>query len=499
MLPPPPNPTPTPTAKELTILLVKPQARLATIHALQRFQMLEPLELGYLAAAVPAGHRVEVIDLRLQRRPEAALLRRIRNLAPDVIGFTSYSHESSLVKTLAERSRAAAPRATIVVGGHHASVAAEDFNIPAIDLIVRGEGCRPFRQIVEAVARGEAAHAIEGVVGTGALFDPAKTLGWPEFTDPAEMPTPRRDLWDHRRYTCAWVCETAPAWASNFPAVSMVRSSFGCRMKCSFCIVPKLCGGKHWPRPPDQVAAEIEALPTDHVYFSDDENFIDPDFALALAEAIEKRGIRKRYFAWTRSTTVNRHPEVFRRWRQLGLDGAFLGFEFPTDEQLRRVKKGSTVAENAKAHVALREIGVAVHAAFMLMPDITHEEFAILRAYVKAMPPAQCSITVCTPSPGTDDYESMESRIWVDSPHDLHDGMHPLLPTRMPLREFAANYARLLAEAGARNPLRLQRRPVPVRDMVRVLHATFRFQRAFKRLYRDFPRSMWEACGAVSN
>jgi radical SAM superfamily enzyme YgiQ (UPF0313 family) len=484
--------TPTPRAKRaLTILLVKPKARLGTIHALQRFQLMEPIELGYVAAVVPREHRVEVLDLRFFRNPMASLCRRIKDVKPDIIGFTGYSHEASMVKTLAGAARQAAPHAIIVVGGHHASVAATDYNIPAIDLIVRGEGCLPFRAIVNAVARGEKPEGIEGVVLTGDGFNPADTQGWPRFPDPTELPTPRHDLWDHRNYKCVWTCEDAQPWQGLFPTVSMVRSSFGCRMKCTFCIVPKLCGGQHRHRSADEVAEEIAALPTEHVYFCDDENFIDPDFAMELAEAIARRGIHKHYFAWTRATTVNRHPEIFTAWRKLGLDAAFLGFEFPTDAQLRTVKKGSTVAENAKAHTALRDAGVAVHAAFMLMPECTHEEFATLRDYVREMPPAQCSITVCTPSPGTDDYEAMESRIWVDNPHDLHDCMHPLTPTRLPLKEFCDLYARQLEEAGAKNPRRVVRRPIPFGDMARSALATSRYARAFRNLYRDYPSDLW--------
>jgi radical SAM superfamily enzyme YgiQ (UPF0313 family) len=396
-----------------------------------------------------------------------------------------------MVKDLARCARQAAPRALIVVGGHHASVAAEDYNIEAIDAIVRGEGCLPFRAMVRAVARGESVAGIAGVLLTGDRFEASAAVAWPPFPDPSELPVPRHDLWDPRRYFCVWPSEHAQRWQGIFPAVSMVRSSFGCRMKCTFCIVPQMCGGQHRPRDPDQVAEEIGALPTGHVYFCDDENFIDAEFAMALAGAIARRGIRKRYSAWARSTTVNRHPEVFRAWRELGLDAAFMGFEFPTDEQLRRVKKGATVAENDKSHTTLRSMGVAVHAAFMLMPECTREEFATLRDYVQAMPPAQCSFTVCTPSPGTEDYAAMHSRIWVDNPHDLHDCMHPLTPTRLPLKEFCALYARQIDEAVGKNPLRMQHRPIPLRDMARVTYATFRYTRAFRNLYRDFPRDLW--------
>ena len=68
-------------------------------------------------------------------------------------------------------------------------------------------------------------------------------------------------------------------------------------MKCSFCIVPFLCEGEHQPRPIESVVNEIATAPSDHIYFSDDENFIDEDFAWELAEALERRGVTKRYFA----------------------------------------------------------------------------------------------------------------------------------------------------------------------------------------------------------
>jgi len=66
-------------------------ARLGTIRALYRYLMLEPIELGYIAAAVPRRHRVVVLDLRFYRNPVGAFLRKIENLSPDIIGFTGYS------------------------------------------------------------------------------------------------------------------------------------------------------------------------------------------------------------------------------------------------------------------------------------------------------------------------------------------------------------------------------------------------------------------------
>jgi radical SAM superfamily enzyme YgiQ (UPF0313 family) len=97
------------------------------------------------------------------------------------------------------------------------------------------------------------------------------------------------------------------------------------------------------------VAEEIAQTPTKHIYFCDDENFIDEGFAWELAEAIAGLGIHKRYFAWTRATTVNRSPELFERWREIGLDSAFLGFEFTDDAQLKQYRKGGSVLQRKGA------------------------------------------------------------------------------------------------------------------------------------------------------
>jgi hopanoid C-3 methylase len=478
-------------SEPMRILLVKPKARLGTVRGLQSFQMLEPLELGYLAAVVPAPHVTHALDLRLYRFADRAFLRELRRFRPDLVGLTGYTHEGAEVKRLAAVVRRVLPRAQVVVGGHHATVAPRDYDVGTIDAIVRGEGCGPFAAIVARLAAGQELDGIPQVLLPGERFDDDAAAGWPTFPDPATLPLPRRDLWDIRDYTSVWLCEQPRDWATLFPPVAMVRTSFGCKMKCSFCIVPHLSGGRHLTRPVEAVVEEIAGTPAAHVYFADDENFIDEAFAYQLADALAARGVARRYFAWTRSTTVNRSPELLRRWREIGLDGAFLGFEFPTDEELKAAHKGGTVAANERAHETLRSLGIAVHAAFMVRPAYGASEFDRLRDYVRGMPPAQCSFTVCTPSPGTCDYEAIKPQIWVDRPYDLHDCMHPLTPTALPLVEYSRRFAEQAAEGVAKTPMRTARRPVPPRDIVRVVAADLRYRRGFRTLYRDYPREFW--------
>jgi len=474
------------------ILLVKPHARLATILGLQRFMLLEPLEFGYLAAAVP-GHEVKILDLRLYRRPWQAFERSLRRFRPDIVGFTGYSHEATAVKQLAQRVRERLPKAKVIAGGHHATSAPHDLDLPQIDAIVRGEGCAAFRQLVDAVAEGKDLTGIPNVLVPGLAYDVRAAAGWPLATDPAGMPQPRRDLWSPKSYYTIWAAEKLPRFGSVFPNVAMVRTSWGCHMKCSFCVVPHLSQQTHRPRPVDAVCDDLESIETDYIYFSDDENFINKEFSWELAEEIERRGIRKRYFAWTRSTTINRSPELLRKWAGIGLDGTFIGFEFIDDAELKAASKASTVRANEQALDTMRGMDVVVHAAFILRSEYDESDFEKLRAYVREMPPSQCSFTCFTPIPGTAEYGDYEKKFWVpkERAYDLHDCMHPLMKTTLPLTEFSQRFATQIVEGIRKTPLRTNHHLAPPQDMLRVLRAERGYYHGFRKLYRDYPEELW--------
>jgi radical SAM superfamily enzyme YgiQ (UPF0313 family) len=474
----------------MKILLVKPKARLVTINSLTGLIFLEPLELGYVAAAVPEHHDVRVLDLRLARRPHKIFEKALTNDRPDVVGISGYTHEAMQVVGLAGFVKARLPEAKVVVGGHHATVLPETFDVPAVDAIVRGEGTAPFRAIVEALEADRPLTGIPNVEVPGERSH-GSTGELPIHPDLDSIPDPRRDLWDPNDYTTAWTTEEHPPGNTIFPPVAMVRTSYGCRMECSFCVVPKLCRRKHMVRSPDRVAEELARASPEHIYLCDDETFINPGHADALAEAIAKKGVKKRYYAWARSTTVLRHPELFEKWKAIGLDVVFLGFEATTDEELEKVSKHAKVADNQRAHELLRERKIAVHAGFMVGADFTDEQFRRLHQTMEAMPPAQVTFTVYAPSPCSEAWEEerREGR-WICDPYDLHDCMHPLVPTAVPLKRFYRELASLVWASGRKNPLRWVGPKIPIRDVLRVFFATWRYTRALKRAYKDFPKGV---------
>lgn len=470
----------------MNILLIKPQAQLETILQLRPIMLMEPLELGYLAAAA-ADHDVRVLDLRLTDDPDGAVDDALADFHPDLVGFTGYTHEAGTVKRLAAEFKTKLPGVTIVTGGHHATVLPGDFNVPQIDMIVRGEGAIPFGTIVERLDAGQSCAGVANVLLTGEAFDNRMVELFPTHPDLKRLRRPRRDLWDCRRYSCLWPSEEHPPMAPIFPPTAIVRSSYGCHMNCSFCVVPALSGRRHLTRDPDELADSLAALKADHVYFCDDETFTNTQYIREVAEAIRRRGITKRYFAWARSTTVNRHPELFTLWREIGLDTVFLGYESISNKILKDWTKQATLAEHEQAHRFLQDHKIAVNAGFMLLPEFTANEFNALEAYMRDMPPAQFNITVCTPSPGSRDWEQMKSSFVCD-PYELHDCMHPLTPTALPLEEFYARYADLIALAADKNPLRRPTTKLSLLDVGRAAQATRGYVNAVRDAWRDYER-----------
>ena len=50
----------------------------------------------------------------------------------------------------------------------------------------------------------------------------------------------------------------------------------------------------------------------DHIYFVDDETFLNNKRLTDIANLLLERGIKKKYISWARSDTIVRHPELFR-------------------------------------------------------------------------------------------------------------------------------------------------------------------------------------------
>lgn len=397
-----------------------------------RFFLFEPLALEYLGAGLRLdGHEVELLDARLEPDIAAAC----RRFQPDLVGLTGYTSHLTIVKGIAARLKNDRPELFVVVGGHHATVRATDFNDPAIDAVVIGEGVFTLREIARAVTAGTPLLAIPGL----ALPDPAgMRFSEPRpYTDLNDLPVPDRTLTArHRsRYFSEW-----------FKPLASVRTSLGCTARCTFCALWSITGGKYLRRAPEAVVEELKTIAEPNVFFCDDESMCDVKRMDRLAGLIEAAGIKKNYFLYGRVDTIVRHPELFARWAKIGLAQVFVGMEDYSDERLRTMNKEITIAQQARAVQILDELGIMMYASYMVDPAYSAADFRNLLAHVRRMKHTYATFTVMTPLPGTRLHAEREAELLSRKP-ELYDMIHALLPTTLPLPVFYDELAKLWAKA----------------------------------------------------
>ncbi len=462
------------------VLLINPDSSLETVRRSSKLFVLEPLALEYIAAGLQAEHEVRIVDLCVERWPDRAFAQALRKYRPEVVGFTGYCPHGPRVRQLARRSKRLRPDALVIVGGQHATVLPQDFCLPEIDVIVIGDGVSACREVLHAYQRG---HELDQIPGL-ALPKNGQLSRTPERPLPQldSLPLPARDLVDRRRYYDLWFHTGYRTGERLHQPTAALRTSAGCKHHCVFCAQWRLNQGKYFTRSPESVVAELSQIEEPCVYFVDDETFLDVDRMLKLADLIEREGIEKRYFGWVRTSTVIAQPELMRRWRSIGLDRVFVGVESFADEALKAYHKGSTVADNKRAVALLQELEIAIVASIIVDPDYSMEDFSRVREAMAEYPDCEFSFSVLSPAPGSLLMKKRKDELTTDN-FDLMDGLHTLLPTRLPLKEFYAQFASLFQEARKHSMFRWIR--PSFRDLLPLIYRAHRFYAAIRNGYRD--------------
>jgi radical SAM superfamily enzyme YgiQ (UPF0313 family) len=381
------------------------------------------------------------------------------------------------------RVRACHPRCLTLAGGHHATMAPEEYVDPVIDLIVLGEAVQTIREICAERARGAAADytTIAGLAIPQPDGSLRRTAPRPLPTDLDDYPLPDRSLTARYRKRYHYLFERN---------VAAVRTSFGCTYHCTFCSVRAFSKGGFIARRPELVFEEIRALDEDFVLFCDDHTFIDPERMRRLGQMLIDAGVKKRYFAYARADSIVEHRDIYALWARAGLTIVMTGLEAIDDRALRRSGKKISQDTNEQAVQIARELGFGISAGFLVEPDFEREDFERIDRYARARPSILITeYTALTPFPGTPLYRKERGRLLT---HDraLFDLQHFVLPTRLPSRQLY----RLLLEYSSRSAVRAMHSVLKTRPRAflsphipRVLAGMARNALAFRAAHRHIP------------
>lgn len=468
----------------MNVLLIRPDPG-NDRFGLGPFFRVEPLGLEYVAASLRDNRANPIIvDERLEWRRTSW----IRRSGARVVGISClHALEYDRVLDLARRVRLVLPDAFIVVGGHAAAAYPAPLESPEIDAICVDDGEHGFPALVQAVAEHQ---SIERVPGLRVRTDD----GWVDSPTPAHsvaldsVPLPARDLVERyrRRYHCLLF---KPVW--------LVETARGCPFRCNFCSVWQLYRRSIRERSTDVVVRDFASV-GENVFVVDDLFWNHRERSLELAEALKRKGIRKRWIlVQSRADLVCLHPDLLKAWRPVARDfDIFLGLEAASDAGLERLSKDASVHSSVEAASIARTMGYGVTGNFVIDPDWGEDGFKELWDFVAQHGFERAGFTILTPLPGTD-FHCDVAHVVRNQPWFKYDMHHVLWKPRLGERRFFELYA----ETWQRSILNLkghkrwrdwagQIRPTQIPYLARVLRRTQRMMRPEAYLAENRPETL---------
>ncbi len=361
-----------------------------------------------------SGHRVAYIEGTALDIPEEKILKQARDFAPDILVILATTPSIYNDIEWAEKIRQDTGCLTVLVGQQVSAEVEDTFRIAhgAVDVVVRGEYDVQLKEMADSRSLPE----IEGIsyLENNEVIHNDKA----PLVDVNELPFP---AWHHIRP------EWYPAFGKRSPYLTLI-SGRGCNNRCTFCRDPQIMyGRKLRNRDPKLVVDEIEY---DYRLFPElAEIMIETDTFTASAKHVEGvcNEILKRNLNISISTNarVDCKPELFPLMKKAGFRWLNVGFEFGTDEQLKAVKKGTTIEQSIRFAKAAKKAGLKVHGCFMIgAPGETRESALKTIEFAKSIPMDTVQFTGITVYPGTEMYEQARQEGYLIT-QDWTDWLNP--------------------------------------------------------------------------
>ncbi len=224
--------------------------------------------------------------------------------------------------------------------------------------------------------------------------------------------------------------------------------------------------------------------------FCDDHSFHDPERMRVLGQMLLDAGVKKRYFAYSRTDCIVENRDIFELWAKAGLSLVMTGLEALDEQALLKTGKRTDLAQNEEAIRIMEELGISLSAGFLVDTSFQAEDFDRIERFISSHPSILLAeYTPLTPFPGTPLYRQMKDRL-LTSDTQLYDLQHFILPTDLPPKQLyqlmLKNYLKVVLRVFLK--LRLWRPHVLLAAQTRkVLRGLLRNHLAFRRAHLAIP------------
>lgn len=369
-----------------------------------------PITLAAMGAlARRHGCAVRLVDGNVERWTLQELLEDLRQHQPGLVvvstGFPSVDADVSVAAAI----KKTLPGARVVGFGAYFTLLERESmrGAPFLDAGIVGEPEKTFEELLLRVARdrGGPLDEIAGLV-LHRDGDVVFTGPRPLVDDIDSLPVPDRGLLRNDRYRLP----------HNNRPFTLVNTGRGCPYPCTFCIVKPYYGNRVRRHSIPYILAEIaecvERYGIDEFLFWEEVFTLDRHFVLDFCTALEDSGLKIKWAATTRVTSVE--AETLRAMKRAGCYLLGLGVESASQEVLDRAKKKQTAADVERAVELCRQAGVGTmgHCIFGL-PGETEETAEQTIRFMTRLGLDYMQSYCAVPYPKTELGEMARSKGWI--------------------------------------------------------------------------------------
>jgi radical SAM superfamily enzyme YgiQ (UPF0313 family) len=363
--------------------------------------------LAYLAAMVPDGLSVRIIDAIAEEMPVDAFLGEVRRERPRF--YVTYITGTTFEVDVRGVREAKAQGATTIAVGTHVSAVPQNTleSAPELDVVIRHEPEMTFREVVDRVCGGQSLEGCQGIARRGAdgraVLEPDRPL----VKSLDELPIPRQHLLPLDRYRM-------PFLGGRYVWVLTNR---GCPFSCTYCFEGVVWGKSVRYRSAESIYQELVYLAghnVRNVLFLADLFTYDRDGVLKLCDLIVRNSLKVRWTCNSRVDTLD--EEMLVRMKRAGCWLIAFGIESGSQAVLDNVKKEARV-EDAERTIALcHKHGVKTWGYFIMgLPGETRQTVRETIDLAKRLPLDIALFHVAMPYAGTEFYFQAVANGWLNT------------------------------------------------------------------------------------
>lgn len=191
--------------------------------------------------------------------------------------------------------------------------------------------------------------------------------------------------------------------------MATIATGLGCPSNCIYCLTPIISGRNVRKREVENVFREIEEcyykFGIRNFFFKADTFTIDEAYATAICERIINSELKGKIAFTVNSRVKPLSMKLLKKLKQAGCFMIAVGFESGSDETLKKIKKGTTVADNVRAAKMIKQAGIPLFGFFMLgFPWETKADILQTKRMIEKIAPDFIEVHVAMPYYGTELY-----------------------------------------------------------------------------------------------